>query len=81
MLIHISETSHMPQFNELLVLIETLLSISNPFVFADCSQNNPAPPFEQGIIMALCFLALKCPYLSLRERALEIMLYRAPERR
>lgn len=31
--------------------------------------------------MALCFFALRCRHLSLRERALEILLYQPPERR
>lgn len=72
--------THNPEFSYLLGLIETLISIPDPPGFAGSSLRSRAPSFEQGIILPLCFLSLKCRDLPLRKRPLELV-DQVPERR
>jgi hypothetical protein len=68
----------MSQFTHLLSLIENLHLMSIP-PKSSYSKDSSTLSFEQGIIIPLFFIILKCRHLPLRQRALEL-LRRAPER-
>jgi hypothetical protein len=69
---------YMSQFTHLISLIENLHLMSIP-PKSSYSKNSSTLSFEQGIIIPLFFIILKCRHLPLRQRALEL-LRRAPER-